>query len=378
MHEKILLSSPLQIKDVASILSKGMYNRLFSNQLNIIPQLNEVYELALSFYESQILTEEERKKILEINENFTIILVSPYGQQPNQAVININQWLLEAGLITLSDSRENLASVIDWERTYAYSPGCDAQIYLNRRGREPKGIVEAGREAKEVRERICATLSDKVKQANEPLISNISRAEDFFSGPYIDSAPDLILELAPGCGVYNSLLTTEQSRRSNPAGISPNIPADFGQSNCGVFVSNNHKVKIHEAKEHMQLEDITPTILSLMGIPIPQSMDGEPAYTLFEERRSLPPNKSTWEDKLTNVEVLQERVSNLEEALQLKQVELAVHQHNLTARHKEIEELKKQVVNLAKEIEGFRSGRVIRLLLWGGNFFKSLRDESKL
>ena len=41
------------------ILSKGMYHRLFPNHLEIIPSLNEVYELALAFYESQILTDNE-------------------------------------------------------------------------------------------------------------------------------------------------------------------------------------------------------------------------------------------------------------------------------------------------------------------------------
>ena len=41
------------------ILSKGMYHRLFPKHLEISPQLNEVYELALAFYESQLLTDDE-------------------------------------------------------------------------------------------------------------------------------------------------------------------------------------------------------------------------------------------------------------------------------------------------------------------------------
>jgi len=41
------------------ILSKGMYHRLFPSHLEITPQLNEVYELALAFYESQILNDDE-------------------------------------------------------------------------------------------------------------------------------------------------------------------------------------------------------------------------------------------------------------------------------------------------------------------------------
>ena len=43
----------------ANILSKGMYHRLFPNHLVLTPQLNEVYELALAYYESKILNDDE-------------------------------------------------------------------------------------------------------------------------------------------------------------------------------------------------------------------------------------------------------------------------------------------------------------------------------
>ena len=42
-----------------NLLSKGMFSRLFSNHLVLTPQLNEIYELALAYYESQILSDEE-------------------------------------------------------------------------------------------------------------------------------------------------------------------------------------------------------------------------------------------------------------------------------------------------------------------------------
>ncbi|NOY69734.1 MAG: hypothetical protein GXP53_09665 [Deltaproteobacteria bacterium] len=42
-----------------TVLSKGMFHSLFSKNLVLVPQLNEVYELALAYYESKILTEAE-------------------------------------------------------------------------------------------------------------------------------------------------------------------------------------------------------------------------------------------------------------------------------------------------------------------------------
>jgi hypothetical protein len=43
----------------ADVLSDGMFRRLFKEGLVLSPQLNEVYELALAYYESKILSEEE-------------------------------------------------------------------------------------------------------------------------------------------------------------------------------------------------------------------------------------------------------------------------------------------------------------------------------
>ena len=42
-----------------NILSKSMVKSLLPDNLELVPQLNEVYELELAFYESQILSEEE-------------------------------------------------------------------------------------------------------------------------------------------------------------------------------------------------------------------------------------------------------------------------------------------------------------------------------
>lgn len=44
-------------RNIADFLSDSMYSRLFPQHLELVPQLNEVYELQLAFYESQVLSE---------------------------------------------------------------------------------------------------------------------------------------------------------------------------------------------------------------------------------------------------------------------------------------------------------------------------------
>ncbi len=52
-------SVPYQTMNITHILSSGVKEGLFPKHLELVPQLNEVYELELAFYESKILTDEE-------------------------------------------------------------------------------------------------------------------------------------------------------------------------------------------------------------------------------------------------------------------------------------------------------------------------------
>lgn len=51
--------TPYLVKNIAEILYRGVNENLFPGHLELVPQLNEVYELELAFYESRILTDEE-------------------------------------------------------------------------------------------------------------------------------------------------------------------------------------------------------------------------------------------------------------------------------------------------------------------------------
>ena len=50
---------PYEVGNITDILSRGVKEGLFPGHLELVPQLNEVYELELAFYESRILTDEE-------------------------------------------------------------------------------------------------------------------------------------------------------------------------------------------------------------------------------------------------------------------------------------------------------------------------------
>ncbi len=64
LSKKELMAEPAdnlncKIFNARNVLQKGMYHKLFSSGLEISPGLSEVYELALAYYESSILTKKE-------------------------------------------------------------------------------------------------------------------------------------------------------------------------------------------------------------------------------------------------------------------------------------------------------------------------------
>jgi RMKL-like, methyltransferase domain/DNA methylase len=64
-----------ETKNPADVIQLGMYYNLFSEGFEISPNLSEVYELALAYYESKILTKEELIKnsayFIKVNNEFT-------------------------------------------------------------------------------------------------------------------------------------------------------------------------------------------------------------------------------------------------------------------------------------------------------------------
>jgi predicted AlkP superfamily phosphohydrolase/phosphomutase len=158
---------------------------------------------------------------------------------------------------------------VDWSRTRAYARGNFGQIFLNVRGREPQGIVEPSedyeRTVQEIIDRL-PTLQDP--DTGAPLADRAERRDQLFSGAAIQRAPDIAIFMKdetyvplgtadfPANAVAEKAIGNTGDHRYNGIllmhgrGI---LPGDWGQAN---------------------LMDITPTVLHLLGIPVPDDMDG--------------------------------------------------------------------------------------------------------
>lgn len=164
---------------------------------------------------------------------------------------------------------------VDWSRTLAYSEELRGNIWINLRGRDPQGIVESGAEYEAVRDRIIAELSQLTDPVTgQRLVSRVWRREERFSGPYLESIPDLLVEaeypdIFQPRGKYRGTapvrhLTLNEMRRRVSGCHRP----------AGIFIARGPGVRAGATLPPAEITDVTPTILYLLDEPIPDWVDG--------------------------------------------------------------------------------------------------------
>lgn len=212
-----------------------------------------------------------------VGEETTVMVISDHGFAPFRRKMHLNDWLVEEGYLCLSegvDSGSLTGGEVDWSRSQAYVVGFNG-IYLNRTGREANGIVteeQAGPLLKEIAAKLLA-LRDADGTA---VMTTVLPADQVFSGPFTEAAPDLQLgfnrnygasdECAVGGIVGGPWLVDNDSRWSGSHLMDPALVP-------GVFLVNR-KVDAGAPK----LEDVTATLFPLLGTALPDGLDGRPIF----------------------------------------------------------------------------------------------------
>ena len=137
-----------------------------------------------------------------VDDDTTLIVMSDHGFSPFHRGVNLNTWLSEQGYVRLRDpalrTRGPLFLDVDWYGTRAYAFGL-AGVYVNLRGRERDGVVEAGA----AYERLLDELEHDLLAMVDPLtgrhpVSLVYRTRNRYDGPHRNLGPDLIVGYARG------------------------------------------------------------------------------------------------------------------------------------------------------------------------------------
>jgi predicted AlkP superfamily phosphohydrolase/phosphomutase len=163
---------------------------------------------------------------------------------------------------------------VDWSRTKAYSLGLGG-IFINVKGREGHGAVQPGKEYEDVRNEIMARIREfRDPDTGAPVIQGAYRREDIFKGPQLGEAPDVQLSFYDG---YRTSWQTalgavpESIVVANLKKWSGDHCASDKSDTQGILLSNRRV----EGSNHSLL-DIAPTVIGLLGLPVPPEIDGKP------------------------------------------------------------------------------------------------------
>ena len=285
------------------------------------PKSNKRFENAISdIYEENDRAVGELLKI--IPDDTSVFLMSDHGHGRLRKMINLNMWFLKNGFLTLKKSAKvmlkyNLFKIglspqnvyrvlsrlriqniiphinrqsrnkilnamlsfsdVDWSKTKAYSLGHIGQIYINLKGREKFGIVNRGKEYEDVRNEIIEKLKKlKDPETGEYVIDKVVKKEEIYSGPFLDRAPDLYVFSKDS--EYDCFALMAQSTEI----FSKHFKKQSGNHRLhGIFVANGPDIKKDNQTKDAKIIDIVPTILYLMGIPIPDDLDGKILKDIF-------------------------------------------------------------------------------------------------
>lgn len=249
----------------------------------------------------------------------SMILMSDHGFGPIEWYVNFNVWLLEKGYIALHDSLyvkqkrwfwkhgatpewfyglmskfgmarsrvdrfrgkqmswvDRLADSgflskkhIDWSRTRAYAQGNFGQIFVNAKGRQPQGCV-APEDVRPLLDELKAGLmAIPHPETGKPLVEKVLERDDLYSGPHAHLAPDLVAVLGDWnyrtIGLYD--FTTNKL-------ISPAFGPTGDHRMEGIFIGSGPGFLAGSKPDGADLLDIAPTVLHLLGVPVPEDMDG--------------------------------------------------------------------------------------------------------
>ena len=202
-----------------------------------------------------------------------VLIVSDHGAKRMDGGIRINEWLRQEGLLGLEREPQGRSSTrecgIDWSRTKVWAEGgYYSRVFLNVEGREPEGTIPAAdyeRFRDELIERISAIPDDQGK----PIPTKVFRPEDVY--PEIKGvAPDLIVHFGD---LYWRAVGTVGGDEGLYTFDNDTGPDDANHAQHGMFILRAPGVE-PGLRDGAHLLDVAPTVLELLGQPVPPAMRG--------------------------------------------------------------------------------------------------------
>lgn len=234
-----------------------------------------------------------------------VFFVSDHGFGPRHTRVHIDQWLANQGLLRYAGGKAGVRRrlkpymralkrliprqvllrgrrafavnrIIDWPQTQAYSGvASEFAIYVNLAGREPYGAVPAGDAYAALRRQIKSALQQLTDpRSGQRVVTAVYLREEIYHGPFVDQAPDIVYELAPGY---------EPTAEVSPGRIFSDVTAEGEGMHQpdGIFLAWGPQIRAGQCAAHVSLPDLAPTVLYALDLPVPGAFDGQILQDIF-------------------------------------------------------------------------------------------------
>jgi predicted AlkP superfamily phosphohydrolase/phosphomutase len=253
-----------------------------------------------------------------LGEGDTLVVFSDHGGGPAPSrMLSVTRWLAEAGLLRLRAPtldrlglvgatnrlvqlvrrfrlhqtlrlllrgavREGVLSLthndafVDFGATRAY--GVEffyplVGIEVNLVGRQSQGTVDARDEYEQVRSEVCSRLAALVDGTTGARVCRrVCRREELFHGPHLDRFPDIVAVLD---GDYDGKVQLHRDVLADNA-LNWEYPFMGYHAQEGILAVTGPGVAAGRSLPAAHMQDLTPTLLRLLDVPVPATVEGAP------------------------------------------------------------------------------------------------------
>jgi predicted AlkP superfamily phosphohydrolase/phosphomutase len=214
-----------------------------------------------------------------------VLIVSDHGAKGMAGGICINEWLIQKGYLVLRSRPTQLTKFekldVDWSRTRAWGEGgYYGRVFLNVQGREPEGIIPR-HEVESFREQLRREIEAIPDEKGCAIGTLAVKPEDLYQ-QLNGVPPDLFV-------YFGNLAWRSVGTVGHPAihtFENDTGPDDANHAADGMFILTGPDICAGEVTGK-NLLDISPTVLQLMGVPIPGELQGRPMVEVMSGNARL-------------------------------------------------------------------------------------------
>jgi predicted AlkP superfamily phosphohydrolase/phosphomutase len=241
-------------------VSKKERDQLWNEVMDMYKELDNIVGTALN----------------NLEEDDLFILSSDHGATPLNKWVRINNLFANKGWLQFEINPETGEPIIDWKKTKVIYLKMD-NVYISPEGLENNWTRSSGIEYEKLRSEVRKTLEDLTEKGNKVVtaVVNWEEVEEFLDLP-TDRVGDLVIANQAGYG-WNEEVTADRRIFDIPlkTGYKQAIFAKETPAMWTPFIIAGPGVKQnHFIEEPIEMVDQMPTILRVLGQPIPYNVQG--------------------------------------------------------------------------------------------------------